>query len=125
MKYRIEDSKPHPLARYDFRGFVTRVFERREAVLRALVEHCGGIEAARERVSWTDSQPWEPCAPWSPWDTADDLSNLFEQTAYEHIMLDGAVIWIGGHGPRLRWRERFTAACPESVINAVPAELRG
>jgi len=121
--FRIDDSKPHPYERHDALGIVRRIYERREAVLRALVEHCGGIDAARARIMWTDHARWDPASPLPLF--SDPLGDVFAETMNEAIALDGVTVWIGGYGAKLRWRERFTPECPADVVDAVPAEIAG
>lgn len=129
MRYKIEESKPHWLERYDVAGIVRRIQARREAVLRALVEHVGGIDAARERVAWSDREKWDPTMPLFPipsfFGESGDWSETFANDSNDAIFLDGVRMWIGGYDTKLRWRERFTPECPAEVADAVPAELRG
>lgn len=93
--------------------------ERTAAILAALVEHCGGIEAARERVVVVPAQPWEPDAPWR-FITAMSIEELNDAHSCTHVMLDGAIAWIGGFDHRFAWRERLAPGCPESVADALP-----
>jgi len=127
MRYKIDDSKPHPMlegAKGWAADVARNVYTRREAVFRALVEHCGGVEAARERVTWAIFQRWDPSAPFVPfWHSS--IAEQMDDLGYDHVFLDGVLVWVGGIGYRLRWRERFTPECPEGVVDAVPAQLGG
>ena len=94
-------------------------YERREAILSALVEYCGGTEAARERVAVVPAQPWEmDVPPMGLFDFA--LSELADHTSATHVLLDGAVAWIGGLDRRAVWREKLQPGCPEAVAHALP-----